>query len=263
VNPEPVNPYRYFNRNVEGAAYFVKLNKALNFVMSRAMLDFATPSVRFCEAGMTDIYLVRHGQTEWNTQLIFRGRKDIPLNERGHKQARAIAGALKDRNIDAIYTSPLSRAVETAQPVATLFDLEVVPVQGFIDINYGEWEGVSYDEVKKRYTDQYAQWEKRPELVQFPQGETLDVVKERAFGALTDIARKNPTRSVLIISHRVINKVLLCALLGLSTGHFWEIRQDTGCINIMEYSGEQFVLCAMNDTCHLKELTDETAQPDF
>ena len=227
------------------------------------MLDFAILSMRFCEAGMTEIYLVRHGQTEWNTQLIFRGRKDIPLNERGYKEARAIAGALKDRNIDAIYTSPLSRAVETAQPVATLFDLEVVPVQGFIDINYGEWEGVSHHEIKKRYTDQYAQWEQRPELVQFPQGETLDVVKERAFGALTDIVRMNPTRSVLIISHRVINKVLLCALLGLSTAHFWEIRQDTGCINIMEYSPERFVLCVMNDTCHLKELTDETAQPDF
>ena len=227
------------------------------------MLDFAILRVRFCEAGMTEIYLVRHGQTEWNTQLIFRGRKDIPLNERGHKEARAIARALKDRNIDAIYTSPLRRAVETAQPVATLFDLEVVPVQGLIDIDYGEWEGVSHHEIKKRYTDEYAQWEQRPELVRFPQGETLDAVKERAFGALTDIVRINPARSVLIISHRVINKVLLCALLGLSNAHFWEIRQDTGCINVMEHSRDRFVLCAMNDTCHLKELTDETAQPDF
>ena len=227
------------------------------------MLDFTILSVRFCEAEMTKIYLVRHGQTEWNTQLIFRGRKDIPLNERGHKQARTIAGALKDRNIDAIYASPLRRAVETAQPVATLSELEVVPVQGFIDINYGEWEGVSYHEIKKRYTDQYAQWEQRPELVRFPQGETLDTVKERAFGALTDIVRMNPARPVLIISHRVINKVLLCALLGLSNVHFWEIRQDTGCINIIEYSRQRFVLCAMNDTCHLKEPADETAQPDF
>jgi len=227
------------------------------------MLDFAILRVRFCEAGMTEIILVRHGQTEWNTQLIFRGRNDIPLNERGYKQASALAGALKERNIDAIYTSPLRRAVETAQPVATLFDLEVVPVQGLIDINYGEWEGVSYHEIKKRYTDEYAQWEQRPELVRFPQGETLDAVKERSLDAFIDIARKNPARSVLIISHRVINKVLLCALLGLSTAHFWEIRQDTGCINVMEYSDERFVLCAMNDTCHLKELTGEPAQPDF
>jgi broad specificity phosphatase PhoE len=212
---------------------------------------------------MTKIHLVRHGQTEWNTQLVFRGRKDIPLNEMGHKQARALAGTLKDRNIGAIYTSPLRRAVETAQPVATLFDLAIVPVEGLIDINYGEWEGLSHDEIKKRYAHQYGQWEKRPELVQFPQGETLDAVKERAFSALTDIVRMNPARSVLIISHRVTNKVLLCALLGLSNAHFWEIRQDTGCINVMEYSRDRFVLCAMNDTCHLKELTDETAQPDF
>jgi broad specificity phosphatase PhoE len=212
---------------------------------------------------MTEIYLARHGQTEWNTQLVFRGRKDIPLNEMGHKQARALAGTLKDRNINAIYTSPLRRAVETAQPIATLLALEVVPVPGFIDVNYGEWEGVSHQEIKRRCAHQYAQWEQRPELVQFPQGETLDEVKERAFGALTDIVRVNPAGSVLIIAHRVINKVLLCTLLGLSTAHFWEIRQDTGCINVMEYSPDRFVLCAMNDTCHLKGVTDETAQPDF
>jgi broad specificity phosphatase PhoE len=181
----------------------------------------------------------------------------------GHKQARALAGALRDRNIDAVYTSPLRRAVETAQPAATLFDLAAVPVQGLIDINYGEWEGVPHDEIKKRYTDQYGHWEKRPELVQFPQGETLDAAKERAFDALRNIVRINPARSVLIISHRVINKVLLCAILGLSNAHFWEIRQDTGCINFIEYSPERFVLCAMNDTCHLKELTDKAAQPDF
>ena len=227
------------------------------------MVDVAIPSVRFCGAGMTEIYLVRHGQTEWNTQLIFRGRKDIPLNEMGHEEARALAGTLKDRNIDAIYTSPLRRALETAQPIATLLALTVVPVQGFIDINYGEWEGVSHHEIKERYAHQYAQWEQRPELVQFPQGETLDAVKERSLDAFIDIARKNPARSVLIISHRVINKVLLCALLGLSNAHFWEIRQDTGCINVIEYSRERFALCAMNDTCHLRGVTDETAQPDF
>jgi len=212
---------------------------------------------------MTKIYLVRHGQTEWNKKLIFRGRIDIPLDEDGHREAEAIAEALKDKNIEAIYTSPLIRSIETAQPTASLFHLDIVPVEGFIDINYGDWEGLTFNEVKERYKDHYAQWEKRPDLVRFPHGETLDEVRERSFSAFKDIVKENPGQSTLIIPHRVINKVLLCALLGLSNSHFWEVKQDTGCVNLIEYSNDRFVLSMMNGTCHLKGIADETVQPDF
>jgi len=212
---------------------------------------------------MTKIYLVRHGQTEWNEKLTFRGRRDIPLNEAGHREAKAIFDALKDKNIKAIYTSPLRRSIETAQPIAKFFQLEIVPIQGLIDISYGEWEGLTFNEVKKRYGDQYTKWGKRPELIRFPHGETLDEAKERSFRAFKGIVKKNPDKSILIIPHRVINKILLCAILGLSNSHFWEIKQDTGCINLIEYSNERFTLSLMNDTCHLKGIADETVQLDF
>ena len=212
---------------------------------------------------MTKVYLVRHGQTEWNKKLTFRGRIDIPLNESGHREAEAIAEALKDKNIDAIYTSPLRRSIETAQKTAKYFHLEIVPVQGLIDINYGDWEGLTFNEVKKRYRDKYAKWEERPDLVRFPNGETLDEVRERSFYAFKDILKENPDKSVLIIPRRVINKVLLCALLDLSNSHFWEIKQDTGCINLIEYSNNRFVLSMMNETCHLKGIADDRVQPDF
>jgi broad specificity phosphatase PhoE len=212
---------------------------------------------------VTRVYLVRHGQTEWNKNLIFRGRIDIPLNEKGHREAEAIAEALKDRNIDAIYTSPLGRSIETARPTAEFFDLEIVCVPGLIDISYGDWEGLSFNEVKKRYKNQYTKWEKRPDLVRFPKGETLNEVRGRSFCAMKDIVKENPGKSVLIIPHRVINKVLLCAILGIGNSHFWEIKQDTGCINLIEYSSDAFVLSLMNDTCHLKAIADGTSQPDF
>jgi broad specificity phosphatase PhoE len=212
---------------------------------------------------MTEVFLVRHGQTEWNAQLLFRGRKDIPLNERGRGEARAIAEALSDRSIDAVYTSPLTRAVETARPIATVFELEVQTVQGLIDISYGAWEGLTHEEARKRYPDQYNQWDKRPDLVSFPRGETLDAVKERSFGTFKDIVHGNANKAIAIISHRVVNKVLLCAVLGLSNAHFWEIRQDTGCINIVECRPDRFVLSVMNDTCHLKGLRDDGAEIDF
>ena len=212
---------------------------------------------------MTKVYLVRHGQTEWNKKLTFRGRIDVPLNEAGHREARAISDALKDKNIEAIYTSPLRRSIETAQPFAKFCRLKIVAVQGLIDISYGDWEGLTFNEVKKRYSDQYDKWEKRPDLIRFPHGETLDEAKERSFRAFKNIVKKNPGKSILIVPHRVINKVLLCALLGLSNSHFWEIKQDTGCINLIEYLNNRFILSLMNDTCHLKKVADGTDQPDF
>jgi len=212
---------------------------------------------------MTEIYLIRHGQTAWNKELRFRGRVDIPLNEQGIREARAIADALRNKTIDAIYTSPLRRSIETAQPVAELLHLEIVPVQEFIDISYGEWEGLLFSEVKIRYKDLYRKWEESPNLIQFPRGESLDEVRERSYFAFNDIVRRELGNSIVVIPHRVINKVLLCALLGLNNSYFWKIKQDTGCINLIEYSDSGFVIAKMNDTCHLKELEAGEAQPDF
>ncbi len=212
---------------------------------------------------MTKIYLVRHGQTEWNKDLTFRGRKDVPLNEQGRKEASAIAETLKDKGIKAIYTSPLARSVETAGPLAEHLELEIITLQGFIDLNFGDWEGLSFSEVRKRYSDQYEAWENRPESVRFPSGETLDEARERAFSAFNSIIDKNPEKTLLAIPHRIINKLILCAVLGLSNSHFWKIKQDTGCINLIEHGEGGFVLSLMNDTCHLRGLKGRSSQPDF
>jgi len=212
---------------------------------------------------MTQVYLVRHGQTAWNAELVFRGRRDIELNERGHREASAIASALRDKNLHAIYASPLTRALETARPLAASLHHGITPVQDLTDISYGDWEGLAYREIKIRYPDLLTTWEQEPNLVRFPHGETLDEVRERSYGLLRELAEKHANESILIVSHRVVNKVLLCAVLGLSTDRFWNIKQDTGCINIIEYSNQRFVLCLLNDTCHLRGIADGVKQLDF
>ncbi|MFW6146827.1 MAG: histidine phosphatase family protein [Thermodesulfobacteriota bacterium] len=212
---------------------------------------------------MTRVYLARHGETEWNKELRFRGRADIPLNQTGHRQAKAIADALADKEINAIYTSPLQRSIETALPTADLFGLRSTTVQGLIDISYGQWEGLGYGEVQKQYANLYHQWEEYPEAVKFPEGESLDEVRERSFSAFKDAVAENSDKSILVIPHRVINKVLLCAILGLSNAHFWLLKQDTGCINVIEHVDNRFVLVKMNDTCHLKGMSPELDQVDF
>jgi broad specificity phosphatase PhoE len=212
---------------------------------------------------MTRVYLVRHGTTDWNKEEIFRGRLDCKLNETGHSEARALAAYFTDIPFQAIYSSPLSRAMETAQAVAQAKALPVVPHPGFIDMDFGEWQGLPLREVREKYSDLYRLWRERPEAVHFPGGENLTQVRARAWEGLQKVLRDNPERTTLILSHRVVTKVLICAVLGLDDSHFWQIKQDTTAVNCIEYNRGSFVTSLINDTCHLKSIHLDARKRDF
>jgi len=202
---------------------------------------------------MTEIILVRHGETEWNAEEIFRGRIDIELNETGIKQAELLAEYLSDLKIDAIYSSPLKRALKTAETIAGYHKLNVKIAPSLIDFNYGKWQGLPHQEVKDRYKELYVEWTNNPQQVKMPAGESLDEVRERAIGAVDDaIAKYEGT--IALVSHRVVNKVLICALLGLDNTHFWNIRQDTCGITTFTDENERFILTKHNDTSFLKPI---------
>ena len=212
---------------------------------------------------MTRIYLVRHGTTEWNREEIFRGRADCALNESGRAEARAVAAYFEEVELDGIYTSPLARAAETAAAIAAGRGMEVVSDPAFIDLDFGEWEGHPLKEVRERDPSLYRAWRERPQEVTIPGGENLDSVRARAWEGLLKVARENPDRTVVIVSHRVITKVLICAALGLDNSHFWQIKQDTTAINRLEYSRAAFRVSLLNDTCHLKSLHLPGRRKDF
>ena len=117
---------------------------------------------------MTRIILARHGNTPWNKDTIFRGSKDIPLDDQGREEAKALAEWLKDDTIQAAYTSPLSRSRDTALAVATHHSLQVKDLPGLADLCYVDWEGVSLKDIKVKYADLYRQWEAAPTLCVFP-----------------------------------------------------------------------------------------------
>jgi broad specificity phosphatase PhoE len=202
---------------------------------------------------MTKVYLIRHGRTAWNKDVRFRGQADLPLDEVGEAQAEAIASRLKTRPIKAIYSSPLTRAIKTAEPLAKALGLEVIVEEGFNDINYGRWQGLSPSEVAALYPDLYRMWLEAPHLVRVPGGEGLDDVRARAEKALVEILKRHPGEEIAIVGHQVVNKVLLCAVLGLGNEWFWKIEQDNGCINIFGYDQRGFTLFLLNDTCHLNQ----------
>ena len=172
---------------------------------------------------MTNIYLVRHGQTAWNKEEIFRGRTDIPLNEAGLNEAELAANYFKGMKIHAIFSSPLLRAWQTAQKIAQLHHLEAQPLQGIMDMSFGNWEGYSHLEVKEKDRERYRQWKEEPHLLKILGGESLDEVRIRGMAALEDVIRRHPEKTLVLVSHRVINKVLICGILGLDNSHFWQI----------------------------------------
>jgi broad specificity phosphatase PhoE len=201
---------------------------------------------------MTTLFLVRHGRTGWNKEQIFRGSKDIPLDEVGRAEARLVGERLKEEGIGAVYSSQLSRAKETAQAIAEFHNVEVQCLEGLTDLHFGEWEGLSLKEVKERYPELYEQWQKAPQKVIFPGGEGLAAVCSRAMKAVEDIIARHPQEAVALISHRVVLKVLICALLGLDNSHFWNIAQDTTAVNCFHHRNEIWICNFLNDTCHLK-----------
>ncbi|HEX9884359.1 MAG TPA: histidine phosphatase family protein [Desulfobaccales bacterium] len=203
---------------------------------------------------MTRIILVRHGQTPWNKDKIFRGSRDIPLNDTGREEARLAGEWLKGETIHAAYCSPLSRARDTGEAISRHHGLQVADLPGLTDLKYGDWEGLPLTEVKVKYADLYRRWETAPHTVRFPNGETLNEVKARALAAVAAVVQRHPEQTVLLAAHRAVNKVLIAAFIGLDNSHFWRLGQDTTAINSFNEVNGTWHIMLLNDTCHLRGL---------
>ena len=210
---------------------------------------------------MVRLVLVRHGETEWNVREVFRGRRDVVLNQVGIKQAELLGECLADWPIEAVYSSPLKRALDTAARVAGHHGLPVTVAEGLVDFDYGRWEGLTHQEVKERYPGLYEQWLTRPHLLRVPEREDLDDVRARAMGFVCRVLSEHEG-TVVLVSHRVVNKVLLCSMLGLDNSHFWDIRQDLGAFTVFDHEEGRFTLVLHNERCHLRQLQKD-ALSDF
>ncbi len=202
---------------------------------------------------MTELILARHGETEWNVEEVFRGRIDVELNETGLKQAELLGEYLSKFRVEKVYSSPLKRALRTAQAIADYQRLEVEVTPALIDFDFGQWQGLALKEVQAKHESLYQQWLGNPEKVKIPGGENLDEVRKRTTD-LADSILDGYDGRVVLVSHRVVNKVLICALLGLDNSHFWNVRQDTCGISTFAYQNGRLVLTEHNNTSYLKPL---------
>jgi broad specificity phosphatase PhoE len=210
----------------------------------------------------TRIVLVRHGQTAWNREVRFRGQTDVELDEFGLKQAEATGRYIAARwPVAAVYASRMSRAMRTAEAIARAHGLTARPLAGLLDVNFGVWQGLTPAEVSQRYPDLFRAWMDAPHTVHFPEGEGLDVVRERVMGGLDEVIARHAGQSIALVSHTVVNRVLLCAVMGLGNERFWRLQQETCAVNVFDVEaapdsggGRVFTMVQLNDTSHLQSL---------
>jgi len=234
-----------------------KLRKLIHGLYPCGPFNWHGPVLRYSSKGVIStmrLIVVRHGRTAWNKEERFRGRADLPLDETGIKQAEAAAGKLAGCGAVAIYSSPLKRTLMTAQPIAVRLGLKVQPLDGLIDIDYGAWQGFSTSEARLQDSHLYEMWIESPQKVRFPRGEGLQDVRERIESVIKKMLAGHAEQTVILVSHVVVCRVFICAVLGLDNSHFWQIGQDVCAINNVSTRDGKLVLNSLNDTCHLKGL---------
>ena len=212
---------------------------------------------------MTTILLVRHGETAWNRSKIFRGTRDVPLNENGRAQAALLGERLRSRRIDAAYSSPLGRARETAERALVHRGLAIASEPRLIDFDYGDWTGLEEGEVARRWPELFAEWGSNPVSVRPPGGDTLAALADRAFECMEELAASHAGQTIALFAHRVVNKLLMLKALGLGVERFLFIRQDNVSLNELQRTEAGYVICTVNDTSHLREDSVELLKEDF
>lgn len=209
----------------------------------------------------TTIYLVRHGQTSANASVppILQGKgADYALNETGLAQAVAVAQAFSDVQLSALYSSPLLRARQTAQPLADQHGLAVSTIDRLHEVDVGEWEGWSWDEVIARDPHRYAKVISHGGDRPYPGGESYVDVADRVVPILQDLAVKHVGESIAIIAHRVVNRCAIARLMGLDIRRAKDLPQDNGAINVLRGDAKGVKLVTLNAVTHLERLSEAT-----
>ncbi len=203
------------------------------------------------EGEPTVTLLLRHGQTAMSVQKRYAGRSDVPLTQAGVQQAAAAAKRLASARLDVIVTSPLQRAAATASEVAAVTGVPVVTDEGFRETDFGDWDGLTFAEVRQRWPAELAAWLADP-AVPPPGGESFADVSIRVTGALRRVLADRPRQRVLIVSHVTPIKTLVVAALLAPPAALYRMHLDVAALcEIDWYADGPAVLRAFNDTGHL------------
>jgi broad specificity phosphatase PhoE len=207
----------------------------------------------------TTVILIRHGECKGNREGLFRGRYDFPLNDNGKSQAKAIAHEIAQNfKLDKIYSSPLSRALETAQTISSVTNIPTEIRNGFNNISLGPWEGRPKREIKEEFPEEWNLWLRNPERLRLQGAETISDVQRRAFANLNHLIKVHQGSTFAIVTHRAVLKPLIAGALGIPEPYFWKIHVDTASYSVLTHDPQKgYCLILLNQTRHLKNFISE------
>lgn len=201
---------------------------------------------------MTKIVLIRHGETEWNISGKYQGQTDIPLSAKGMDQAQRLAEHFPVEALDAIYSSDLCRAMRTAQYLAERFGIDIHPESSLRELNFGAWEGLSYEEIVSRWPDAMKNFLRHPDVLSIPEGETFGDLQKRGAKRIREIVAENDGKTVAVVAHGAILRTILCDALQIPLADLWRIRQYNTAVSILCYEEDWCTVELMNSTSHLR-----------
>jgi broad specificity phosphatase PhoE len=211
---------------------------------------------------ITRLLLVRHGATAATEEDRFSGSTGAELSEQGRWQAARLGERLSEQNITAVYSSPLSRALETARIVAAHCHLEPVPRNGLQEIGHGHWEGLKREDVEREFAAEYAAWDADPFTFAPAGGESGVAVLARALPVIREIVTAHSGGRVLVVSHKATLRLVLSSLLGFDPrGYRDRLDQSPACLNVIDFRDPvRARLMLFNDTSHYADRPRVTHQ---
>jgi len=201
---------------------------------------------------MTRIILLRHGEVEGIVPPRFRGRRDLDLSELGRRQAQAAARYVAQAWAPSvIYSSPLRRCRQTAEPLAHTSGVEVAILEDLNDLDFGDWHWLTHDEARARAPLLFERWLRQPQLVRFPGGESLQDLFARAANVLRLVLERHAALTTVLVTHDSVTRALLLQALGLPPAAYWQVAQDPCGVSEMVYSAGESSVRRLNETQHL------------
>ena len=197
---------------------------------------------------MAKLYLIRHGETDYNNALRFQGQTDIPLNQKGIEQAEKAAEFFRDIPLQAIYTSTLIRAKTTAEIIAGVKGMEVQETDALREMSFGIWENMNSKDIQKKYAKEWKDFFASPARTTIPQGESMLAVQKRAYPTVQEILDRYPEGDVAFVAHGGIIRVLMCTMLGLDLNRAWHLHVGNASITCFYYWGRSYTLDYANLT---------------
>ncbi len=203
------------------------------------------------------LILVRHAESTWNKSNRVQGIKNPKLSNKGRRQSQLLAEKFNGMKFDAVYSSPLKRAYDTAKILVKnmsykTYKTYISTVEDLQEIKLGVWEGMTINQVRQKYKELYAQWYQKPVEVKIPGAETVLEFRDRVVNVLDGIRAKHPDQEVLVVTHGGVITLYLAHLLEMDLNRLWSISLKNAAVTIISFCENFPCVLVFNDTCHLE-----------